>query len=74
LALTVLLEVTPTVQLEPEVESQPDQLAKVEPGAAVAVRVREVPLGTVTEQLEPQSMPPPLTDPEPEPDFATVSV
>jgi hypothetical protein len=38
------------------------------------VRVREVPLATVTEQLEPQSMPPPLTDPEPEPAFATVSV
>jgi hypothetical protein len=73
-ALTVLLEVTPTLQLEPEVESQPDQLAKEESEAAVAVRVTGVPPGTVMEQLEPQSMPPPVTVPEPEPAFATVSV
>ena len=40
--------------------------------AAVAARVTEVPLGTVTEQVVPQSMPPPVTVPEPEPAFPTV--
>ena len=73
-AVTVLLVVTPTVQLEPEKESQPDQLAKEQSDAAVAVRVTEVPLATVTEQVVPQSMPPPVTVPEPEPAFATVRV
>ena len=70
----VLLEVTLTVQLEPEEESQPDQLTKEQSDAAVAVRMTEVPLATVTEQVLPQSMPPPVTVPQPEPAFATVSV
>ena len=74
MTVTVLVEVTPTMQLEPKVESQPDQLAKEESEAAVAVRVTEVPPGMVTEQMGPHSIPPPVTVPEPEPDFATVSV
>ena len=72
--MTVFLEVTATVQLEPDEESQPDQLAKEAPDAAVALRVMEVPLATVTEQVVPQSMPPPVTVPEPEPALATSSV
>ena len=41
-AVAVLLEVTVTVQLLPEAESQPDQLEKLEPAAAVAVKVTTV--------------------------------
>ena len=43
-AVTDLAAVITTVQVFPEVESQPLQLVKVEPPAAVAVSVTDVPL------------------------------
>ena len=43
-AVTERLAVIETVQVFPAVESQPLQLVKVEPPAAVAVKVTEVPL------------------------------
>jgi len=41
-AVTLFEEVMATVQVLPEVESQPVKLVKVEPDAAVAVMVTEV--------------------------------
>ena len=72
MAVTVRLDPRVRLQLLPEVESQPDQLPKVEPEAAAAVRVTEVPEESVTEQLAPQSIPFPVTEPEPEPALLTV--
>jgi len=63
--VTVRLEARVRVQVVPEVESQPDQLVKAEPEAAVAVRLTAVPEESVTEQVAPQSIAYPATEPEP---------
>ena len=42
-AVTLLFDVMATVQVMPEVESQPVKLVKLEPVAAVAVMMTEVP-------------------------------
>jgi hypothetical protein len=72
-AVTDLLEVIVKLQ-EPVPEQSPDQPAKTEPEAGVAVRVTEVPATKDSEQSEPQLIPGPVTVPEPLPDFETVSV
>src|SRR5438477_11745029 len=54
--------------------SHPVQLPNVDPAAAAAVRVIDVPLATVSVQSVPQLMPIPVTVPDPVPFFATVSV
>jgi hypothetical protein len=61
-----------SVQVVPELESQPVQLPSVDPAAAVAVSETAVPAGSWTEQDDPQSMPFPEIVPEPDPVFATV--
>jgi len=73
-AETFLSELRVRLQLLPEAESQPDQPAKTDPLAATAVRVTEVPGGSVALQVAPQLIPLPVTVPEPEPDLATVTV
>jgi len=57
-------------------EQAPDQRAKVEPEAAVAVKVTEVPELYVSEQSVPQLMPAGelVTVPEPAPALVTVKV
>ena len=62
------------MQVFPEVESQPDQPPTIEPLAAVALSVTDVPAGSVSEQSFPQSMPVPATLPAPAPLLATVRV
>jgi hypothetical protein len=54
----------------------PDQPAKLEPGAALAVRVTLVPFSNWAEHLEPQSIPAGelVTVPEPLPFFLTFRV
>jgi len=69
---TILSLVRSSVQLFPEVESQPVQLPRVEPAAGVAVSETAVPAGSWTLQEDPQSMPFPEIVPEPDPVFATV--
>jgi hypothetical protein len=61
---------------EPLVQPVPDQPAKVEPEAAVAVKVTAVPLLKEYEQVLPQLMPAGLlvTVPEPVPALATVKL
>ena len=56
-------------------QPSPSQPAKVEPAAAVAVRVTDVPSSKVAEHVAPQLIPPGLllTVPCPPPCFATVS-
>jgi hypothetical protein len=61
------------MQVVPEVESQPDQLEKTEPLAAVAVSEIAVPEGRNSLQVLPQSMPDPETVPDPAPDLLTVN-
>jgi len=73
-AETLRLELRTKLQLLPELESQPDHPTKVEPDAAVAVRVMAVPAGRTDEQVLPQLMPFPVTVPAPEPVLETVSV
>ena len=64
-----------TVQ-EPVPEQAPEKPAKVEPAAAVAVRLTVVPEAKLAEQVVPQSMPAGLllTEPLPVPLRATVRV
>ena len=74
-AVTFLLASIVTIQL-PVPEQAPDQPAKVEPEAGLAVKVTEVPEVYDSEQSEPQLMPAGLevTVPEPKPDLVTVRV
>jgi len=73
-AVTATDPETLTVQVVPLVEVQPVQEAKVEPVAAVAVRVTVVPLDSLLEQVDPQLMRLSLevTVPEPLPALVTV--
>ena len=72
-AVTDVLASTVTLQA-PVPEQAPDQPANVEPAAAAALSVMDVPVATETEHVEPQEMAPPETVPEPAPDLATVRV
>ena len=74
MAWTLLAEVRVSVQVVPEVESQPDQLEKTEPLAAVAVRDTAVPETRETLHVAPQLIPFPATVPEPAPALLTLSV
>jgi len=71
-----LTAVITTVQVFPDVESQPLQLVKVEPLAAVAVKVTDVPLVYEAEHVLGQVMPAGelVTVPAPLPAGVTVSV
>jgi len=71
-ALTVRSPPRVRVQVFPDIESQPDQLAKVEPDTGAAVSVTAVPAARVAEQVPPQLIPFPVTVPEPEPALLTV--
>ena len=73
-AVTVLFAVMDMVHETPLGVSHPVQLPNVDPAAAAAVRVIDVPLATVSVQSVPQLMPIPVTVPDPVPFFATVSV
>ncbi len=66
-------EVAAFMVTEPVLQPVPLQPAKVEPEAAVAVRVTAVPLLKLTEQVLPQLMPAGelVTVPLPVPDLAT---
>ena len=57
-------------------EQAPLQVTKVDPGAAVAVNVTELPVGKLALQAPPQLMPlgALVTVPDPEPVFSTVRV
>jgi hypothetical protein len=72
-AVQVKLALMATV---PVVQPEPDQPAKVEPAAGMAVKVTELPLLKVAEQMLPQLMPVGLlvTVPDPVPLFAIASV
>jgi hypothetical protein len=63
-----------TVQLFPLVESHPLQLPNVEGAIGDATRVTTVLAAIEVEQIAPQSIPPPLTVPDPLPCFCTRSV
>jgi len=71
-AWTLLAEVRVKVQFGPELESQPDHPAKVDPAAAVAVSETAVPDGSISLQVLPQLIPLPVTVPVPEPVLLTV--
>ena len=73
-AVTVLAASIVTLQSY-RPEHAPDQPAKIEPGAGVALRTTSEPVTKPAEQVVPQSMPAgsELTDPAPEPDFEIVS-
>jgi hypothetical protein len=60
------------MQVVPELESQPVQLEKPEPAAAVAASETAVPAGSWTLQVVPQSIPFPETTPVPAPVFVTL--
>jgi hypothetical protein len=75
LKVAVTLRLAPRVRVHvaPAVESHPDHPANVEPPAATAVRLTAVPAGSAEVQVLPQSIPLPLTVPEPVPALETVS-
>jgi len=70
-AVTDLSEFIVKVQV-PVPEQSPDQPEKVEPAAGMAVRVTEVPESYISEQSLPQSIPGPVTVPEPLPALLTI--
>jgi len=72
-AVTVIAEVMVTVHGSMPTQLSPLQPVKVKPLDGVAVRVTEVPLGNVPEQLDPQLMPSGvlMTVPLPAPVFTT---
>ncbi|UWZ83053.1 hypothetical protein MOP44_21090 [Occallatibacter riparius] len=72
--MTEVADESATVQVSVPVQA-PDQPAKVEPAAAVAVSVIEVPLEKVAEHVDPQLIPDGLlvTVPVPVPASCTVS-
>jgi hypothetical protein len=72
-AVTLRLEPRVRVHVAPELESHPDHPAKLEPPAATALRLTAAPAGSVEVQVLPQSIPFPLTLPEPVPALETVS-
>ena len=75
-AVTFLAPFIVKVHWIPFVESQPAQALKKDPIAGVAVNVTGSPATNVSEQYDPQLIPPGelLTVPIPVPSFATVSV
>src|SRR5882724_9679975 len=73
-ALTVLLAVIDMTQVGPSDTSQSIQLSNSAPSAGVAVSVMDDPRAAAVLQPGPQSIPPPLTEPEPVPPRATVSM
>jgi len=72
-AVSAVAEVMVTVQGPVPAQFSPLQPVKVEPFAGVALRMTEVPLGNVPEQLDPQMIPSGvlMTVPLPAPIFAT---
>ena len=75
MAVAVVFPVTVTLHVTLFVEVHPDHEVKVEPEAAAAVSAIWVPEVMVDcEQVVPQEIDPPVTVPEPVPDFETVSV
>jgi len=71
-ATIVVLAETVMTQLELPEQPPPLHPVKVDPAAAVAVRVTTVPLERfASEQIEPQEMDPPVIVPVPVPDFVT---
>lgn len=72
-AATLLFVVRVTLQI-PVPEQDPDQPLKVEPEAADAVSEIVVPEFALSEQVEPHEIVPPVTVPDPVPDFVTESV
>jgi hypothetical protein len=70
-AVQVMFPVSVTV---PVLHPVPDHPAKVEPLAAVAVSVTDVPLAKTSVQSAPQLIPVPVTVPLPVPLLLTVSV
>ena len=75
-AVTLFAALMATVQVLPEVESQPVQLAKVLPADGLAVRVTLVPELKGALHVLPQLMPvgDDVTVPEPVPDLTTLKV
>jgi hypothetical protein len=75
-AVTVVAALSVTVQVPAPEQPPPLQPVKVDPAAAVAVRVTAVPLVNAAEQVAPQEIPAGelLTVPEPAPDLVTESV
>jgi hypothetical protein len=73
-AETVVETPTVTVQLVPLEELQPVHPEKVEPEAAAAVSVTEVPWGSCALQVAPQEIDEPVTVPVPVPVLVTLSV
>ncbi len=74
MAVTVRSEFIVTLQLRVPEQPPPDQPVKVEPDAALAVRVTAVPGLKLAEQVLPQLIPAGelVTVPEPVPAFCTV--
>ena len=72
--MTVLLSVMVMLHVVFVLLQAPYQLVKVELSAGVAVSVTSVPLSTVSVQVEPQLIDPPVTVPVPVLIFVTVSL
>jgi len=72
-AVTLVAELTVTLQVAPVPEQAPPQPENVDPELGEAVRATTVPVLTVAEQVEPQLIVPPVTMPDPEPVLETVS-
>ena len=73
-ALTACSELIVTAHVPVPLQLPPDQPLKVEPAAGEADNVTIVPSGYSCEQVPGQSMPPPVTVPEPVPLRATLKV
>jgi hypothetical protein len=71
-AVTVRFVASVRVHVVPEVESHPDHPVKREVEPAAAVRETALPVERVAVQVFPQSIPLPVTVPEPDPERATV--
>jgi hypothetical protein len=74
-AFTTIDPLSPNVHGSVPLQPLPDQPVKMAPAAGAGDRVTRVPLGYVTEQVEPQLIPVGLlaTIPAPPPDLVTVS-
>ena len=75
-AVTFLAEDIETLQVDPEVVSQPDQLSNLLPVSGAAVRVTALLAGKLAEHVEPQEIPAGVLVrvPVPVPDLLTVKV
>jgi hypothetical protein len=71
-AVTVRFESSVSVHVVPDAESHLDHPAKLDPESATAVRLTAVPVESVEVHVLPQSIPLPLTVPEPVPALTTV--